>query len=66
MADISKIKASDNTVYDIKDVIARAGINVIAEVFTDALDNHTEGFEGLAFKTVTGVGHVSFDTRDLD
>lgn len=66
MADISKIKASDNTVYDIKDIIARITVDAITEVFTDALDNHTEGFEGLAFKTVTGVGHVSFDTRDLD
>ena len=65
MADISKIISTQGATYNLKDTIARSMINAITETFADALDNHTEGYEGLAFKTVSG-SVVIFDTRDLD
>lgn len=65
MADISKIKILDGTTYNLKDSVARSMIDVITNTFADALDNHTEGYEGLAFKTVSG-SVVTFDTCDLD
>ena len=65
MADISKIISTQGATYNLKDTIARSMINAVVQSFADALDNHTDGYEGLAFKTVSG-GVVTFDTRDLD
>lgn len=43
----------------------KAIINTITDIFVDALDDHTKGYEGLAFKTISG-SVVTFDTRNLD
>lgn len=43
----------------------KAIINTITDTFVDALDNHTKGYEGLAFKTVSG-SVAAFDTRNID
>ena len=65
MADISKIISTQGATYNLKDTIARSMIDVVTNTFADALDNHTEGYEGIAFKTVSG-SIVTFDTRNLD